>query len=59
MINIKEHYESLDNEVLLRIAINESNQLTPDAIEALIEVLIEKGVNPELIKNIKYYVHCM
>lgn len=52
MNNIKEHYESLDNEVLLRIAVNEANQLTPEAVEALIEVLIEKGVNLELIKNI-------
>lgn len=51
--DLYEYYETLDNEKLQRIAMNEAKDLTPEAVEVLIDVLIARGFDESFINNVK------
>ncbi len=52
MEKLHDYYESLDDEKLQRIAVYEAKDLTSEAVDALIDVLFDRGFNETLINNV-------
>ncbi len=53
MPGFREQYEKMDEQSLLRLALNEANALVPEAVDDLIAVLREHNVDKKIIENIQ------
>lgn len=53
MNRLYEYYQTLDNRKLQYIAMNEAKDLTPEAVEVLIDILTARGFDKLFINNVK------
>jgi hypothetical protein len=53
MSALREKYLGMDEDLLMNFAINEAHNLTDEGAALLLEALIERGFNEEIIANIK------